>query len=181
MSDRVLHAVLGWYEVIAGVAGVILTAAITPSLVQQTGSVARWRVLALLGAMASAFAVVALAGVLLLQRRRFGKALSVLVQVAQIPLWAVGTFKWTFFAGAYLALLVSRAPSASRLLLGISSRLDFAWGGAPAASAVVGVNFAPFAVLFLLGRLQRPGEPEAVSDAASVELCGESLPSSPVA
>ncbi len=157
MTDRKTRLLIGWYEVVAGVVGLVMVVWLAPQLLGQVEPRSRPSTLATFVGMALVFAAVLLAGILVLRRHRWGRPLSAVIQLAQIPLWAIGPSRWVFFAGAYLAPLW--LPNRASITLGLKSNLEVAWGVQQEAT-FVGVNLVPPIVLWLLTRKRTPPMPQ---------------------
>ena len=154
MNTPAIRRVLGMYEILAGVGGIILIAVLSPMLVQKVDANHRVAVISVFLATGCVFVVVLLAGVLLLRNHRGGILVSALVQVAQIPLWALGPSRWVFFAGVYLALLWR--PGTSTILAGLKANVDVNWQGSQDAT-FIGINLVPIVALYFLRRLTFAG------------------------
>jgi hypothetical protein len=100
------------------------------------------------------FALLALAGFLVLRRHRLGAGLSVALQLVQVPMWSALGTSWMFTTGPYLGPMFTEAG------LEPSIGLNLQWfaqvrGATGPAWAVI--NLVPFVVLLLL----RTARPEA--------------------
>ena len=150
MIAPLTRRVLGWYEILSGAGGIVLVAIVLPQMVERVEAPHRIAIVLLYVAIGCVFVAVLLAGLLLLRDHRWGVLLSVLVQAAQIPLWAVGSSRWAFFSGAYLALLWQ--PDSPTILVGLKSSLELYWRGSQAAT-FFGINLVPIVVIYFLRKL----------------------------
>ena len=150
MNTPVIRRVLGTYEIVAGAGGILTVALLLPMLLRKVDAPYRVATISLFLSMACVFSVVLIAGLLLLRKHRWGVLCSMLVQAAQIPLWALGSSRWVFFAGAYLALLWQ--PDTPAILVGLKSNLEVNWQR-PQDATFIGINLIPIVALYFLRRL----------------------------
>jgi hypothetical protein len=155
MTESTTRNALGAYHAVAGVAGIATIVWLAPSFWRQTPPAGRLLIVGLLCVMATVFLIALAAGVLLLLRRPSAFRLATLVQLLQLPVFTIGAWKWSFFAGLYAAILVSNAPGPLSFDLGAKAALILAWAGEPSGEVSLGINVVPLAVLWLLRRLQR--------------------------
>jgi hypothetical protein len=152
---------VAWYEIVAGLLGVLLALAAAPRLVGQLPPEHRQSAVLVFALIGALFVVLALAGFLLARGHRWGRALSLALQWAQAPVVSLGVFRWVFFGGAYL--VPAWRPEGSTLLVGLKSNLEINWGP-PSLPALVGLNLVPLFIIWALHRSAERQQPAVVVD-----------------
>ena len=146
---------VAWYEIVAGLAGVLLALVFAPRIVDQLPPEHRQSAVLVFALIAALFVLLAIAGFLLARGQRSGRVLSLALQWAQVPVVSLGVFRWVFFGGAYL--VPAWSPESSTLLVGLKSNLEINWGP-PSPPALLGLNVVPLLVIWALHR--RVEQPE---------------------
>jgi hypothetical protein len=133
---------LGWYQVLSGVAGIVLVvwAAAHPEANLPGGA---WYAI-------GPFALLALAGVHLLQGRRDGVPLSIALQLGQVLFFSINGVVWKFVAGIQASIWITMERSYAKA--GVETTLLAGWG-ASAEPFLFGVNIAPLIAIGVLSTL----------------------------
>ena len=95
------------------------------------------------------FVGVAGVGLALFSRAPIAIVLAALCQILQIPVFLIGPFQWTFFAGAYVVPYWQLGEGVAGMI-GLKAKIDLSWGATD--PTLLGINLAPLVILWLLLR-----------------------------
>ena len=131
--------------------GVFLTLKGAPAAVSAFPPQLRFHATTLFGAIAVVFATLAFAGWALNRRAPGGVSLSILCQVAQMPLLAIGGKSFAFLGGIYFGFLLEGGNVVPVGGWSASLKMSFAEN----ADHYLGLNLAPALVILLLYFIRR--------------------------
>jgi hypothetical protein len=173
MQPSVARRIVGVYEAAGGLLGVALSVFVIPSALARVPEHHRGGLLVFIGVSLTMFALLGLAGILLLHHHRLGAGLTAALQIAQVPMWSALGTSWIFTTGPYIG------PAWSHAGLGLSFGLKLQWfaqvrgGGPPDWGAI---NLVPLAMLFLL-RVALHGSSDPVGTSARSTVTTPHTPS----
>lgn len=135
---------LGWYQLLSGVAGIVLVAwaAAHPEANLPGGA---WYAI-------GPFALLALAGAHILQGRRDGVLLSIALQLGQVLFFSINGVVWKFVAGIQASIWITMERSYAKA--GVETTLLAGWG-ASTEPFLFGINIAPLIVIGVVSTLTR--------------------------
>ena len=173
MRPSLARKIVGVYQAAGGLVGVAMSVFVIPTALARVPEHHRGGLLVFIGVSLMMFALLGLAGVLILQHQRLGAWLTPALQIAQIPMWSALGTSWIFTTGPYIG------PAWSHAGLGLSFGLKLQWfaqvrgGGPPDWGAI---NLVPLAILFLL-RLTMHDSSDPVDTAATSTVTTPHTPS----
>ena len=110
------------------------------------------------------FALLAIAGLHLLQGRRDGVPISIALQLGQVLFFSVGGVVWKFVAGAQASVWITAERTYAKV--GIETTLLAGWN-ATDEPTLFGVNIVPLIIICVLGTLMRePSETDLPAHSA---------------
>lgn len=133
------RAIVGWYEMLAGVIGVLFMCYLAWSAPSSLPS-------GNLLVAALPFSLSAIAGQRLLKVQRYGGRMTLVVQCLQVPFWTLHSSTWKFVAGLFITF--TARDESLKVDLGTAVTLVLGHGGVATSSA--GLNLAPVLLLSLL-------------------------------
>ncbi len=159
----IFRKIIGWYEMVGGIVGIMITF----GLLLRINLLNNLVLTMIFSIFVALFLMSCLAGYLLLQDKKSGYYLSLIVQAIQFPQFVVQGVAYTFIAGSQFTIQwMHGLNTAFNAKFGLFSEFNFfIQSGYPIT--LIGINFVPIVIIYVLIKQMKQRTKNVRSDVTS--------------
>ncbi|WP_018757939.1 hypothetical protein [Paenibacillus terrigena] len=141
-----IRKIIGWYEIIGGIVGILITFGLLLRLSELNNLVVT--IISLI--FVALYLMSCLAGFLLLQDMKSGYSLSMIVQAFQFPQFVFQGVTYTFIAGSQFTVQwMQGIDTVFKTKIGLFSEFNF-YIQLDSNVTLIGINFVPIVIIYVL-------------------------------